>query len=168
MASRDRVFQRLAMTVRRSFCRLVIGGPDGIRGAVAIEFAIVASILIVMAIGVVDVGMGFYRKMQVQNAAQAGAYYAMRHGFVPSSIAAAVTAATAFSGISASPGPRQYCGCPSNTGIVTIDCSSKCPDGSTAARYVEVSAQGTYNTILIYPTFPKSFPLAALSTVRLP
>ena len=168
MVSRDRVFQRVAMTARQSFCRLVIGGHEGIRGAAAIEFAIVASILIVMAIGVVDVGMGFYRKMQVQNAAQAGAYYAMRNGFAPSSIANAVTAATAFSGISASPAPRLYCGCPSNTDIATIDCSSKCPDGSIAARYVEVSAQGTYNTILIYPIFPESFTLTALSTVRLP
>jgi Flp pilus assembly protein TadG len=168
MASRDRVFQRRVMTVRQSFCRLATGGHDGIRGAAGIEFAILASILIVMAIGVVDVGMGFYRKMQVQNAAQAGAYYAMRHGFAPTSIANAVTAATAFSGISASPAPRQYCGCPSNTGIATIDCSSTCPDGSTAAKYVEVSAQGTYNTILIYPSFPQSFPLASMSTVRLP
>jgi Flp pilus assembly protein TadG len=168
MASRERIVQRFATTVRRSFCRLVIGRHDGIRGAAAIEFAILASILILLMIGVVDIGMGFYRKMQVQTAAQAGAHYAMRHGFVPTSIANAVTAATAFPGISASPAPTQYCGCPSNTGITIADCTSTCPGGLTATKYVAVSAQGTYNTILTYPTFPNSFTLAASSTVSLP
>ena len=169
MGSQYRVATRGATAVRRSFCRLISDKSDGSRGTAAIEFAVIASILVLLMICVVDVGVGFYRKMQVQNAAQAGAQYAMRHGFAASSITSAVTAATTFPDISASPAPRQYCGCPSDTGIEeTADCTSTCIDGLKAASYVAVAAQGTYNPILTYPLMPRSFTLTALSTVRLP
>jgi Flp pilus assembly protein TadG len=150
----------------RSFHRLITDRDDGTRGVAAIEFAVVASVLVLLMICVVDIGMGFYRKMQLQNAAQVGAQYAMRHGFSASSITTAVIAASTFPDISVSPAPSQYCGCPSSTSIATADCSSTCADGSTPATYVSVSAQGTYNTILTYPMIPKSFAFTAQSTVR--
>ena len=50
------------------------------RGLAATEFAALATILIFMSIATADLGMGFYRKMQVQNAAQAGARYVMLKG----------------------------------------------------------------------------------------
>ena len=151
-----------------SLRRFIANGDDGIRGVAAIEFAMIAASLILMMICVVDIGIGLYRKMQVQNAAQAGAQYAIVHGFAASSIASAVTAATTFSGITASPAPNQYCGCPSNTGIASTDCSSTCSDGSKPGTYVAVSAQGTYDTILQYPLISNSFTLTAQSTVRIP
>ena len=42
-------------------------------GAGAIEFAFLAPLLILMAMLTIDLGLGGYRQMQVQNAAQAGA-----------------------------------------------------------------------------------------------
>jgi hypothetical protein len=158
--------QRVVGGWRRSPWRIFACNKNG---TAAIEFAVVALILVVMGIGVADLGMGFYRKMQVQNAAQAGAQYAIRHGFAPELISNAVTSATRFSNIVASPAARQYCGCPTNTGIVEIaDCSSNCVDGSKSVTYVEVAAEGTYETILPYPLFPKSFKLTALSTAAIP
>jgi len=154
-----------AQAFRRALRRLM-HPRDGVRGTAAIEFAILATILIMLMICTVDIGMGFYRKMQVQNAAQVGAQYAMLHGFSTSSIGAAVAAATSYPNISASPDPTQYCGCPSNTGISTTTCGSVCADGTTAATYVSVSAQGTYETLLSYPLIPRSFTLTAQSTVR--
>jgi len=147
--------------------RFISGRDDGTRGAVAIEFAILAMILVVMMVCTVDLGMGFYRKKQVQNAAQAGAQYAAAKGFSESSISSAVKAATSFSGISASPAPTQFCGCPSDTGVTSISCSSTCSGGAARGTYVSVSAQGTYNTILPYPLIPNSFTLVAQSTVRI-
>jgi hypothetical protein len=115
---------------QRDCCTRFMGGrDDGIGGVVAIEFAIVAVILIIMMVCTVDLGMGFYRKMQVQNAAQAGAQYAAARGFGESSIASAVTAATSFSGISASPAPTQFCGCPSIAGVAGVGCGSTCSGG---------------------------------------
>jgi len=155
-----------AMDYRTAFQRL-LHRTDGVQGVAAIEFAILAVVLLVLMICVSDIGMGFYRKMQVQNAAQVGAQYAMLHGFSSSSIRAAVTAATSYPDISASPDPNQYCGCPSNSGIGTTTCGSTCADGTTAATYVSVSAQGTYNTLITYPLIPRSFTLTAQSTVRI-
>jgi Flp pilus assembly protein TadG len=156
---------KAADTFWRSLRRLM-DRTEGVEGVAAIEFAILATILILLMICTVDIGMGFYRKMQIQNAAQVGAQYAMLHGFSAGSISAAVTGATSFSGISASPDPTQYCGCPGNTGIGTTTCGSTCADGTTAATYVSVSAQGTYDTLLSYPLIPRSFTLTAQSTVR--
>jgi len=130
-----------------SFRRFITNRDEGIRGIAAVEFAMVASSLVLMMICVADVGTGFYRRMQVQNAAQSGAQYAMLHGYSSSSITSAVTAATSFAGISAAPAPTQFCGCPSSSGITTASpasppCST-CADGSAAGTYVLVSAQGT-------------------------
>jgi Flp pilus assembly protein TadG len=166
IVSHNRVAKWSAAALRRSLQRLITNRDDGIRGVAAIEFAVMAASLVLMMVCVVDIGMGFYRKMQVQNAAQAGAQYALLYGFEASSIANAVTGATSFSGISASPAPTKYCGCASTSGITSLSCSSTCADGSTPATYVSVSAQGTYDTILPYPLIPNSFALTEKSVVR--
>jgi len=145
---------------------------DGIRGVAAIEFAVIAMAFVVMMIGTADFGMGFYRRMQVQNAAQAGAQYAMAHEFNGSSISSietAVRSATAFSGIAPYPAPVQFDGCPSNAGVTSADINSKCPDGSAAGTYVTVSAQNIYRTVLPFPLLgiPDSFTFTAQSTVRI-
>lgn len=168
MAAATQALQRFAAGYRRSLRSFCARHRAGTSGAAAIEFAFVASILAVMAIGVLDAGMGFYRKMQVQDAAQAGAYYAMRHGFVPSGIQNAVTGATTYSQIAASPAPRQYCGCPSNTSIAATTCGASCADGLKAPTYVEVSARAPYRTVLIYPFLADNFTFTAVSTVRVP
>jgi Flp pilus assembly protein TadG len=159
--------KKVTSALWRSLRRLASGKADDCRGVAAIEFALVGPMLVVMMVCTVDLGSGIFRKMQVQNAAQAGAIYAALHGFTASSISTAVTSATSFSGISASPAPSQYCGCASNTGITTIDCTSTCTGGSTPGTYVTVSAQGVYATILPYPLLPESFTLTAQSTMRI-
>ena len=150
----------------RSLRPFMSGSASGTGGTIAIEFAIIGPTLVLMMACTVDLGMGIYRKMQVQNAAQAGAEYAIAHGFT-SSIANAVTNATSFSGIAATPVPNQFCGCPSSSSVTAATCNSACPSGAVAGTYVAVSAQGTYNTILPYPLIPNSFLFAAQSTVRI-
>jgi Flp pilus assembly protein TadG len=136
-------------------------------GAAAIEFAIVVPILILTMIGVVDFGVGYYRKMQVQDAAQIGAQYAMRHGFDTAAIQNAIANATSFTGITASPAPTEYCGCPSSSGVAAVSCTATCTGGTTPGTYMTVSAQGTYTTILPYPLIDSSFTFNAQSTVRM-
>jgi Flp pilus assembly protein TadG len=133
----------------------------------AIEFAIVAPVLIVALVCTADLGLGIYHKMQVENAAQAGAQYAATNGYAASSISAAVTNTTGYSGISATPAPYQFCGCASDSGITTASCSTTCSGGFAAATYVTVSAQATYTTILPYPILPSSFTFTSAATVRL-
>src|SRR5262249_8459253 len=133
----------------------------------AIEFSIIAPVLIAATICTVDLGMVSYRKLQVQDAAQAGAQYAAVHGFNASSISNAISGATSYSGISASPAPTQFCGCASATGIRILGCGSQCPGNIAAGTYVTASAQSTYTPIIPYPMIANSFALSAQSTVRI-
>ncbi|MGB9116946.1 TadE/TadG family type IV pilus assembly protein [Bradyrhizobium sp.] len=135
-------------------------------GVAAIEFAIMIPCLIVMTVGTVDLGMGIYRNMQVQNAAQIGAQYAMTNSFDPAQIASIVSGATGMQGISASPAPVQFCGCATSSGVSSVTCGSTCPGGAIYGNYVRVSSQGTYTTLLPYPMFASSFTLTSQSTVR--
>lgn len=139
---------------------------DDRRGVAAIEFAIMVPTLIMMTVCTVDLGMGIYTNMQVQDAAQAGAQYAMVHGFDTNSISTVVSNATGQSGISASPAPVQYCGCATAAGVTNVTCGAACPAGAVSGTYVQVSTQATYTTILPYPMIANSFTLTAQAAVR--
>lgn len=137
------------------------------RGLAATEFAALATILIFMSIATADLGMGFYRKMQVQNAAQAGARYVMLKGLDTAGIVNSITEATSFSAIVASD-PIVFYGCASAEAIAPTYQNATCSDGKTAGRYVTVSTQATYNPLLPFPLLPNSFTLEAQFTVRVP
>jgi len=74
-------------------------------GVAAVEFALISPLLAFMVIATVDIGMGIYRQMQVENATQAGAQWAIKNGYDSTSISNAVTSATSAPGISVSPAP---------------------------------------------------------------
>ena len=137
------------------------------RGVAAIEFAIMAPTLVMMAICTIDLGMGIYCNMQVQNASQAGAQYAMAHGFDANLISGVISNATGRSGISASPPPILYCGCATSSAVSNIACGSTCPAGAVYGNYVRVSTVATYTTILPYPMIANNFTLTAQSNVRI-
>ncbi len=136
------------------------------RGSAAIELAVLAAPLVLMTVGTADYGFAVYQQIQVQNAAQAGAEYALKHGFSTTGITNAVTAATPLT-VTAVPAPSESCGCPSGTAITPAVCNSACAGGQAAGVYVTVGAQATYTTIVPYPGIPTSFALAASSTVRI-
>jgi len=151
----------------KNICRLFVGGRDAETGVAAIEFALIAPILAIGIIGTVDLGLGIYRKMQVQTAGQAGAEYAATHGFAPSGVTAAIRSATSLSTIEAEPAPVQFCGCATTEGVVSASCGTTCAGGAKAGTYVSAAAQSSYTTIIPYPLFPKRYELAAQSTVRI-
>lgn len=136
------------------------------RGNAAIEFALLAPPLVLLAIGTGDYGFCVYEQMEVQNAAQAGAEYALKHGFGASAISTAITAATPLS-VTATPAPSESCGCPSGTSISSATCGTACASGAMAGVYVTANAQATYTTIVPYPGIANSYTLTASSTVRI-
>ncbi len=152
------------------FCRRAGRFASDRSGAGAIEFAFLAPLLILMAMLTIDLGLGGYRQMQVQNAAQAGATYALYNysynTYSNQNIMTAVTSATSSSGISASPSPAQYCGCPGDDGLTTATCGTTCSNGQAAGTYVSVYATTTYHTLVSYPGVPDSFVFNAQATVR--
>jgi Flp pilus assembly protein TadG len=135
-------------------------------GNAALEFSLGAPVLAIIFVPLIDIGMAVYQQMQVQDAAQAGAQYAMAHGWNSSGIQSAVTSATALS-VSASPAPSKSCGCPDTSSVGAATCGSNCPDGQAAGTYVTVNAQATYAPLLPYPLLGTSMTLAAQATARI-
>jgi Flp pilus assembly protein TadG len=142
-------------------------------GGAAVEMALLAPVLVFLAAAMVDFGLGVFVKMQVQNAAQAGAEYVIANGFSTTNttpVTTAVTTAANYSGITASPVPTQFTACPVNNTLSTVTSGSTCPNGKTAGTYVTVSATATYSTILPYNqlglSIPSSYTFTAASTVR--
>jgi Flp pilus assembly protein TadG len=136
------------------------------RGNAAIEFALATPILLGLLVPVADLGIAFTQQIQVQQAAQAGAQYALLHGYSSSAISNAVTAATNLSGVSAAPAPTQSCGCPTGTTISAAACASTCANGETAGTYVYVNAQSSYTPVLPYSVLRSGTILTAHATVR--
>jgi Flp pilus assembly protein TadG len=155
-----------AARIRREAYRLFGADDSAVTGVASVELAIIAPLLTMAVICTADLGLGIFRNMQVQAAAQAGAEYAITRGFTQSGITTAVTSATSFMSIQAVPAPYQFCGCPTASGVTTASCNATCPDGSKVGAYVEVSAQGSYDTILPYPSLPSTFLFTAKSTAR--
>lgn len=136
------------------------------RGNAALEAALIAPVLVLLAVGIADYGLSIQSRMQIQRAAQAGADYAMRNGFDAAAIASTVAGAALGPGISALPAPVESCGCATGASITAVSCSTVCADGTSAGVYVTVSAQGTYSTVLPYPGIPSSFTFNASAVTR--
>lgn len=138
----------------------------GKAGSAAIEFGIIAPLLLLLLVGVVELGFGVHQAMQVQDAAEAGALYAGKYGYDQAGIAAAVVNATGAENVTAEPAPALFCGCPSVTGIAEVDCSASCPDGNGAERYVRVSAAMPHTTILVGLLVPLPDTIRGQAVVR--
>ena len=137
-------------------------------GAAAVEFGLAATMLCFLMVGLMDFGMGYWERIQVGNAARAGAQYAMSYGWDQTNISTAVTNATSLTSISASPAPTQACGCPSvSSGIVAATCGASCAGGGLAGTYVTVNATATYSPLLSYPGIASTFTLTASNTLRI-
>jgi Flp pilus assembly protein TadG len=117
-------------------------------GVAAIEFAIMAPLLIVMITCLIELGLATRDSLRAQSAAAAGAYYAMQNGFDVSGITNAVVKGTGAVGMTASPAPTTYCGCPSASAIGTVACNATCTDGIAARQYALVSASIARTTVL--------------------
>jgi Flp pilus assembly protein TadG len=138
-------------------------------GISAIELAICLPLMVGMILPMVDLGMGAYTKMELVNAAQAGAQYAAKNGFNATNIGTAVTSATSMSGVSANPAPAESCGCVSGTTITNVGtppCSGSCASG-TVGTFVTVNAQVSYSTLFPYPGIASPVTLSAQSMIRI-
>ena len=150
------------MRIRERTARWKVGDA----GVAAIEFAIIAPLLMLLLVGIVELGFGIHQAMQVQDAAEAGALYAGKYGWDQAGIAAAVVNATGADNVTATPAPVQFCGCPSVSGIAEISCSATCPSGTGAERYVRISASMPHTQILVGLLMPIPDVLTGTAVVR--
>jgi Flp pilus assembly protein TadG len=131
------------------------------RGVAAVEFALLAPILITLLASVVDLGLAIERSIRLETSAQAGAQYILRF---PNDTDGAATAAEAAAGSGATATATPLpCQCPAADGTngAEVACNGTCATGM--ARYVRVSVTRSYT-----PIFPTSFliPFGALGATN--
>lgn len=150
---------------RRRFCarRAREVGTDR-SGTAAVEFGLVAPILVLLLVGMCDFGMAIWEQMEVGNAARAGAAYASVHGWNSAAIQKAATSATELASISAA--ASESLGCPSSSQGVVPPSGSTCTGGAQPGTYVVVNANAQYNLIVPYPGF-SNLALSAQATERI-
>jgi Flp pilus assembly protein TadG len=137
------------------------------RGAAAVEFALIAPILLLLMAGLVDGSRYIVQAMQVNAAAQAGADFAVRNGWNAAGITTAVTTATPLA-VTASPAPTQGAGCAVGTAVQAA-VGGSCPNGGGApGNFVLVSAQKAFTPIMPWPGLPRQPTLSAQARVRIP
>jgi Flp pilus assembly protein TadG len=156
---------------RKAVCDIT-SGSDGESGTAIVEFTIFAPLLLIVAIYTMDFGLIFFRKMEVQHAAQAGAQYAIAtNSYDSAAISSAVTQATNFTSVT--PSSSQFCGCPAATNVNY--CSASCDTCnvgtcplSVQGHYVTVTATTSYSPLIQFGLFSSSsYNLSATSTVRI-
>lgn len=133
-------------------------------GSVVIEFCLILPILVLLFVGVVDLGLGVQQAIIVTEAAHAGTAYSSLPGKssdVQGMQNAALAAAGGTSSLSAV--ATNWCGC--NANGTPVSCSSTC-SGASPMVYAQVTTTATVPVLLGYPGLPASFSLNGFSAVR--
>lgn len=137
-------------------------------GVAAVELGLIAPILAALVIPMVDLGIGAYDKMRIQDAAEAAAQYALANAssYNASSIQSAATNATTLSGVTATAAEACHCVTSGALGSA-VSCATTCADGSTPGTYVSVSTQMSYSLLFTYPGLTNPMPLSGYAIVRI-
>ena len=115
------------------------------RGAAAIEFAFVASMLGFILMAVTDVGLLLYERSDMRGAMHAGAYYFVMGGTDNAEAETKVKAAWRTIPEGTTVSATDYCEC----GDVVSVCTSVCSDQSLPAVYHKISIQTKFNGLLL-------------------
>jgi Flp pilus assembly protein TadG len=136
-------------------------------GVAAIELALVSPLLVTGVLGAAALGITIFRQTQVGYAAQAGADYAIAHGFDATNMSNAIVNATNYGGVTASPAPSQFCGCTSASGVIVAVCGSTCSNGAKAGTYVKANSQASFSPIIPNPWQTSTVTLTAQAIARI-
>lgn len=140
-------------------------------GNALIEFTLLLPVLVLLALGVADFARVFYYGMVTQNAASAGAEYAIRNNYTNiSGIQNAAVQDANISNFGTGNVTEESCflRCPgSETEMAcTVANLTSCGTTEQAYLYVRVRTQYTFNTLLNYPGIPASTTLHGLAIMR--
>jgi Flp pilus assembly pilin Flp len=124
-------------------------------GVAAVEFGMIAPILAILLIGVIDVGMIAYERVDMSQAIRAGAQYFMAGGSDFDRAAQVVRGSWSEAPKDATVKVDRFCLCQK----LESACSQPCPDGTVPAAYARITASakvegifreyGTYTTDVI-------------------
>jgi Flp pilus assembly protein TadG len=139
------------------------------RGIAAIEFAIIAPVLIFLVIGVADYGMFMNQKMKLQDLTVMAVQYVSQGGSASNVVANVIDTsdyyiAAAAKGQVISVTTSDVCEC---SGGVSKACNLTCPNaGDYLRHFFAVTLQSTYTPIFAYPGLPASMTLQGYSRIQ--
>ena len=147
-------------------------------GQTLLEAALVTPLLLLLALGVIEMGRYAYISILVGNAARAGAAYGAEGVTQSINTAGIKTAAdNDFQNNGQNVGALTVnsstsCGCDSAGAITGADCTT--PANSSAGTcisghwvvMVSVTASGTFNSLFKYPAIPSSLSISRTATMR--
>ncbi len=136
------------------------------RGNAALEFALVAPVLALLATAAMDFSRAGFEQHRLSGAARAGTSYAIQSSSSWTSSTNIIAAARADAGDTASAlsVSTSECTCPSGTAACSAALS--CTGSGVAGTYVKVAVSETYTTFVKYPFFARSFTIQGQSLVR--
>lgn len=115
-------------------------------GVSAAEFGMIAPAMIVLFAGLVDLAGAMQQTIRLENAARAGAQYAMSFPEDTAGIMAATAAAVGGSGGTVAVVPA-YCACPGGS-TATVSCEGTPCGGAPSGVYVGVSITRPYAAVI--------------------
>jgi Flp pilus assembly protein TadG len=145
-------------------------------GQSLVELALIAPMLLVLVLGIAEMGRYAYISILVGNAARAGAAYGAQ-SLAQSVDTTGIRAAAdndfqnngqLVSSLTVNP-PVTSCGCDSAGTVTTASCNGNTAGTCVAGHWVvlvSVTAHGTFNSMLNYPGIPSSLTLTSTATLR--
>jgi Flp pilus assembly protein TadG len=151
-------------------------------GQALVEFALVVPMLLLLALGVIEIGRYAYIATLIGNAARAGAAYGSQsHAQAGQSADIATAASNDFQSNGQPASALKVvssfsCGCDSN-GTVTpspigtnaycfVSGATSCTGGGHFVEIVSVTASGKFSSLFNYPGIPQSITVSNLSQMR--
>jgi Flp pilus assembly protein TadG len=131
-------------------------------GQTVVEMALLLPMLLMLMIGLIEIGRYAYFDILISNAARAGAQYGAQSLIQAADKPGIITAARNDGLNAMTITTSQECGCVS-TALGTCPSGAVCP---LPLVYVQVTATDTYSSLFKYPGIPRSMILTSTVTMR--
>jgi Flp pilus assembly protein TadG len=140
-------------------------------GAAATEFALLAPMLMIMAVGLVDFGLAIRAKSDIEGAARAGLQKGFGNMWDKDAISAAVknaftTDTATQDSLTIDATPSCYCDGTLTASGNTCTKTTTCGGGAIVEYYLTVNVTQTHKMLLNYYVFPSQLTLSSSATAR--
>ncbi len=142
-------------------------------GVAATEFALISPVLVVMLIGVIDVGFYTNEKMKAESAARATVEYLLSSGEEENILEDVLSLFFQDRDESSNEDISWSNDLAVETGYVCecsdgeeISCTASCDSGDYRRRYVEATVTKNYHPFMAYPGLPSSMPVEGYARLQ--
>lgn len=137
------------------------------RGVSLVEFAIVLPVMILMFVGLIEVGRYAYYAILAANAARAGVQYGAQNTGTAIDTTGITNAALADGeNLSSWTVTTKHLCSVSGGALAPCGALNGSSPPSNTIYYVQVQVSGTYNPLLNYPGIPKNVPISGSALMR--